>query len=99
MNYGQPQAPWRQLPEGLPMTPWYQNLVQGTQLPSWQGPSNLPLAGSQYWRGMNPSERLGYQGLAQTMGVYWPDMQQRMQQLWPSWTAPRQQLGRQAAWW
>lgn len=98
-NYPQPQAPWRPLPQGLPMVPWYQHLTQGTQLPSWRGPSNLPFPGSQFWGRMAPSERLGLQGMAQTMGVYWPDYQQTMQGLWPSWTAPTQGIGRRPAWW
>jgi len=84
----QPQSPWRNLPTGTPSTPWYQYLTQGGSFPQWQGPSNLPFASAQSWNKLVPSEQQGLQGLAQTMGVYWPDYYKTMSSLWPKWAVP-----------
>uniref|UniRef100_A0A6H1ZQW6 Uncharacterized protein n=2 Tax=viral metagenome TaxID=1070528 RepID=A0A6H1ZQW6_9ZZZZ len=94
----QPQEPWRQLPEDTPAPAWYSNLISGTPQGAWRGPSNLRFANPHQWRNMSPSEKSGLQGLAETMGVHWPDYMQAQQKLWPSWGL-QGGISKSPAWW
>lgn len=101
---GQPVGPitspqptgWRQLPQGLPTPPWMSALQGGGQLPTWRSP--MPIPSAQFWGSMSPTERGGYQGMAEYQGIPWSDQQAQMQRLWPSWQAP-QRPSWGASWW
>lgn len=55
----------------------------------WYGPQGMPFPSAQYWNQyMMPSERLGYQGMLEQQGVYWPDFREQMKRLWPRWRMP-----------
>lgn len=91
-------GPWGPVHPTLFQSPFYQYLAGQQQLPTWRGPEWLRYPSAQAWWKMRPYERETYQGMAQSAGAYWPDVQQQMRSLWPRWNMPRHPRWG-AAWW